>query len=505
MTGAGSIQSLAASPTMVGATTTLIVIVAVFLAYNASNGLPFVPVYRVSVVLPNAQRLSPNNEVRIGGSRVGVVEAITPVADEQTGKAAAKLDLKLDKSVDPLPADTEVRVRYAAAFGLKYLELSRGTGQPGGPAEPVREGGTLPVSQASAQTEFDDIANTFDTPTRESTRVVLEGFGSAFAARGASLNEAIANLNPLFTSLQPVARSLVAPETRLRRLFPALARTARTVAPVAEEQAELFTNTAATFGALSADAEALKATISSGVPTLEQGTVALGRQQPFLADLTGLSARLRPGVADLRSALPALNSALGVGAPTLAPTPPVNAELGRVFGELERTVKQPQTKTTLLRLRETFGQARPLAEHVVPYQTACNYWNIDWYNIWDHFSQRGPVGFIERVTPVLFPPPFGPTGQQGSPAGYTGIQANGRNAVSGVFEPDRLVIAHGAPYSQATGSDGRADCYSGQHGYPLGEALVPGQPPSNPSFGVSRYGPRGTTFTGRSIVPEVLR
>ena len=44
--------SLAASPTMVGAVTTLIVIVAVFLAYNANSGLPFVPVYRVSVEVP---------------------------------------------------------------------------------------------------------------------------------------------------------------------------------------------------------------------------------------------------------------------------------------------------------------------------------------------------------------------------------------------------------------------------------------------------------------------
>ena len=78
----GRVQSLAASPTMVGAITTLIVIVAVFLAYNASNGLPFVPVYRVSVELPNAQRLAPNNEVRIGGSRVGVVESIEAVRNE---------------------------------------------------------------------------------------------------------------------------------------------------------------------------------------------------------------------------------------------------------------------------------------------------------------------------------------------------------------------------------------------------------------------------------------
>ena len=40
MRGRGPVQSLAASPTMVGAVTTLIVIVAVFLAYNANSGLP---------------------------------------------------------------------------------------------------------------------------------------------------------------------------------------------------------------------------------------------------------------------------------------------------------------------------------------------------------------------------------------------------------------------------------------------------------------------------------
>src|SRR5438067_1904705 len=115
MRGRGRVQSLAASPTMVGAITTLIVIVAVFLAYNASNGLPFVPVYRISAILPNAARLSPNNEVRIGGSRVGVVESIEPVINKENGKTAAKLNLKLDKSVQPLPADTHVRVRYKSS------------------------------------------------------------------------------------------------------------------------------------------------------------------------------------------------------------------------------------------------------------------------------------------------------------------------------------------------------------------------------------------------------
>jgi virulence factor Mce-like protein len=498
----GRVQSLAASPTMVGAITTLIVIVAVFLAYNASNGLPFVPVYRVSVLMPNAQRLSPNNEVRIGGSRVGVVESIEPVTDQQNGKAVAKLDLKLDKSVDPLPQDTQVRVRYKSSFGLKYLELTRGHG-PG-----IPEGGTIPVSQASSQTEFDDIANTFDAPTREANRVVLEGFGTGLAARGASLNETIGNLNPLFRNLQPVARLLVARNTRLERFFPALARTAQVVAPVAEQNAEVFTNMAVTFGALSADTDALKATISSGVPTLEEGAVALRRQTPFLRDFADLSARLRPGVAALRVALPTFNDALAIGAPTLARTPPINAELGKSFTELEKLVKQPQTKTTLLRLRETFRQAAPAAKFIAPYQTVCDYWNYWFTYLPEHLTQRDSVGTTQRVS--IIGTPESPLEAQVNAAGYSGIQMNGISGPAspppGEFKPHELPILHGNIYAPAVDGNGRADCQPGQTGYPLGQARIPGQAANNPTNVVANLpGNRGPTFHGRSKIPGSLK
>ena len=75
---------------MVGAVTTLIVIVAVFLAYNANAGLPFVPVYRVSVEIPDAARLTNNNEVRIGGHRVGVVESIDAIHDPRGAPTTAQ-------------------------------------------------------------------------------------------------------------------------------------------------------------------------------------------------------------------------------------------------------------------------------------------------------------------------------------------------------------------------------------------------------------------------------
>src|ERR1700757_3858207 len=96
-------NSLAASPLLIGAVTTLIILVAVFLSYNANNGLPFVPTYNVNVELPEASGLQPSNQVRIAGSRVGIVGSLKARQNPHTGRVVAIAELKLEKKVQPLP------------------------------------------------------------------------------------------------------------------------------------------------------------------------------------------------------------------------------------------------------------------------------------------------------------------------------------------------------------------------------------------------------------------
>jgi ABC-type transporter Mla subunit MlaD len=516
--------TLSASPTVVGAVTTLIVIVAVFLAYNANNGLPFVPVYRVSVEIPDAARLTNNNEIRIGGHRVGVVESIDPVEGED-GSAIARLNLKLDKNAEPLPKDSIFRVRYRSSFGLKYLEIVRGEAE--GAPEGFTFDGTddgdvcqLPTNPAQftssvaaparngcfqGQTEFDDINNTFDTATRTNARTNLEGFGNAFAGRGTSLNDAIYALEPLFDGLKPVARTLADRDTQLRRFFGELADAARIVAPVAEQQAQLFTNMADTFAAISSDPLALQETIAEGVPTLETAIRVLPDQRPFLRDFTALSRELRPGIRDLHATLPVLNEAVEVGTPVLAESTATNRRLEDALRALNRLVTQPTTRITLQRLGETFDSAKPLAKHVVPAQTVCNYWNY-WFTLLpEHISERDQVGYNQRVALVNTPP--GPVTVDTSPAppgqvtipgevetpigNYSGLGANGKDT-TGVFKPYELPIQHDYLYDDA-GRNGR-DCHAGQDGYILGQHLLHGQPKSNPaSIAFGAPGRRGPT------------
>ncbi|HEX3294902.1 MAG TPA: MlaD family protein [Solirubrobacterales bacterium] len=518
MNGRGRVGSLAASPTMVGAITTLIILVAVFLAYNANNGLPFVPTYKVSAEICDAARLGPNNEVRIGGNRVGAVESIDTLpapansgcvaADGSSASTVAKLNLKLDESADPLPADSTVRVRYRSSFGLKYLEISRGSSATGVPA-----GGTIPISQSQQQVEFDDVYNSFDTATRENSRRVLQGFGDAFAARGASLNEAIGALNPLFANLRPVSKALADPTTQLVRFFPELADAARLIAPVAVDNAEQFTNGAIAFGAISSDPQALRDTISGGPPALEAGLRSLPVQQPFLADFADFSQLLQPGVRDLRAALPVLNQAVSLGKKVLPRTVPMGHDLQGVMEELNNLVADPSTLTSLNRLGDTFNLAQDAGAKIGPYQEVCNYWNYWVTYLTSHFELPTPFGYAERVVPPSIAGTTSPSALPRNPMdNYSGGQGDGRfssnflaGANAGKFSPlngppnggmlpgyqnNGIPILHGNPYGPAV-SDGQPNCQAGQTGYALGEALIPGQTKDNPTFGVQNVAKAG--------------
>src|SRR4051794_32944541 len=157
--------SIVANPVLVGAVTALVVIVAVFLAYNANNGLPFVPTRGLNVQVDNGAELVKGNEVRSGGFRVGVVQDMKPVR-LANGQVGALLKLKLDEKFGAVPVDSSVVVRPRSSLGLKYVELVRGTSKKTFP-----DGGLMAVSHTKIPVELDQFYNMFDAKTRRASQV----------------------------------------------------------------------------------------------------------------------------------------------------------------------------------------------------------------------------------------------------------------------------------------------------------------------------------------------
>jgi virulence factor Mce-like protein len=407
MRGRGS--GITGNPVLIGAATVLVIIVAVFLAYNANSGLPFVPTYTVRAEVPSAAQLVPGNDVRIGGTRVGAVSGITPrkLGD---GRVIAVLDMKLDKDVDPLPRDTTVLVRPRSALGLKYVELTRGHERGG-----FRDGDTIPLKAATpAPVEFDEFLNMFDEKTRKAAQANTIGFGDAFAGRGTSINTAIGAFRPLLRDIIPVANNLASPQTNINRCISSLDRAAAIVAPAAETQAQLFVNLDTTMAALRKVARPyIQDSIGEGPATLDTAIAELPRQRPFLANTQGLFHDLRPGVRALHDAAPVLSSALEVGTPTLLRSVALNRRLKPLLRELQVFSEDPMVPRGIQALTGTLTSLKPTLDYLTPAQTKCNYIVLWFRNIGSLLSEGDKNGTWQRF--IIVAAPNGPN-SEGTPS-----------------------------------------------------------------------------------------
>jgi hypothetical protein len=282
-------------------------------------------------------------------------------------------------------------------------------------------------------------------------------------------------------------RNLADPDTELDQFFLQIGRASAQAAPVAEIQAELFTNMADTFAAFSRDPEALQLTIEKQPPTLDTAISSFRVQRPFLADFTDLSRRLRPAAQELPRSLPAINDAFRVGTPILPRTVALNERLEGATAELEDLFENPNTLLSLRDLDTALTVTRPAAEFIAPYQTVCNYFIYFAHALGEHQSQLG----MDKSGTVQNQGAKHVNGDQPNNYGTIlssrnvdippGMKARGAKAPldGSMGPPGEPIHRLQAPlYNPAIDAQGNADCQRGQEGYPNGPFTTGG-----------RYGP----------------
>jgi virulence factor Mce-like protein len=480
--------SVLANPVLVGAMTVLVAMVAVFLAYNANQGLPFVPTRQLKVDVASGSDLVIGNEVREGGYRIGLVSALQPIT-LRSGQIAAQLTLQLNQTNGQVPIDSTAAVRPRSVLGLKYVDLVVGKSK-----KLYADGGTMPITKTSVPVQFEDLNTLFDARTRKAAEANLVGFGDTLAARGSALNDTIAALPNLLGRLRVVAGYLSDPRTELTRFFNGLEGFMGAVAPVAQTNARVFTDLATTFEAFSRSPANLEATIRLSPGTESVSTQSLKAQQPFLVDLAKLGVQLTPATAALRGALPVINPALEQGTQVLAKTPSLNRHLQQVMVALKNLARAPGTNIGLNALAGTTTTLNPMVRYLGPYQTVCDDWNYFWTYLSDTFSEQTSFGFAQRA---LLNQANGAQpnnlGQEGATA-----PANGGGSDSLIGGGNEYV--HGQAYGAAVSTTGAADCETGQRGY---VHKLNYYDPQQRLLASDAHTPgnQGPTFAGRARVP----
>jgi len=405
MRNRSGISGVASSPVLVGAVTVLVVIVAVFLAYNANNGLPFVSTYDLKARVPNADALVKGNEVRIGGVRVGTVRSVVPVQLEN-GEIAAELELRLDKSAEPLPVDSTITVRPKSALGLKFLQVTPGDSKKG-----FEPGETIPVAAAQPEpVDIDEFFNMFDEKTRDAIRQNLAGFGNTLAGRGPQLNEAFGALRRLVVNGQPILRKIVEPSTKFAGFWRSLEALSATVAPVAETQAQMFVALDRTFAAFARVSRPyIQETIEKSPPTLDEVNADLPVLRPFLRSTGRFFTALRPGVKALAETSPVIAESLHAGIPVLNASPVLNNQLQPTAEALVDFQEAPGVFNGLELLTDTNRVLKPSLRYITPSQTVCNYWSLTFKFLANANNQGNSNGNWLQF--ISFAPPEGPNSE----------------------------------------------------------------------------------------------
>ncbi len=450
MRNRGGIQGVASSPVIVGAVTVLVVIVAVFLAYNANNGLPFVSTYNLKARVPNANALVKGNEVRIGGSRVGVVKEVKPVQLGH-GAIAAELDLSLDKGAEPIPANSTMIIRPKSPLGLKYLQIV-----PGDSSKGLAAGETIPLSAARPEpVDIDQFFDMFDEKTRTAIQRNNAGFGNGFAGRGPQINAALGSLRSLVEYGQPVLRTLVAPGTDFGGFWEALEDLSATVAPVAETQASMFVALDRTFAAFARVSRPfIQETIVKGPPTLDAVTADLPALRPFFRDTGRFFTAFQPGAKALGETSPTINAALRAGIPALNRSPAFFAQLTPTAEAILDFQGADGVFNGLELLTDTNEVLAPAIKHIAPAQTTCNYLSLVFRNLADAFSESNGNG--NWLGGIVFEAPDGPNAESAP----SSAPANGPGARNHL---------HFNPYPR-TGQDGV--CEAGNERYSGGKTVL---------------------------------
>jgi ABC-type transporter Mla subunit MlaD len=452
------------NPVLIGAMAVLVMVVAVVLAFQANNGLPYVPRYTLHIDAGNAEELVHGAEVHMGGALIGSVSEVTASRDKR-GQPIAVIDAALDKSVGRLPVDTHFTIRMKSSIGEKYLEVTLGHSHRTWP-----NGATVPPGHTSSSVDLDQVLDMYTPSTQNGVADTTLGFGQALAGRGNGLNQAIGAFVPLVTKLAPVMRNLASQKTNLKGFFNGLGAFVSALAPVSRLNAELYTNLDTTFKALAGVARPYLQDWIAQTPPTFQAVISDGPAiGSFATDTAQLFADLKPGFDTLPKATPQITAALRAGVRTLPGTAGLDKQLVQLSHSLDQFGSDSTVQAGLSRLALTATSLGKPIEFLAPAQSTCNYVTLFLRNLASSLSDSTGGGTVLRFVLVAIDNDIA-----GGEAAPSSTPYTSTSTVGG----DKHGPLHFDPYPNTASPGETNECSAGKEPYSTAAAAI-GNPTKN--------------------------
>jgi phospholipid/cholesterol/gamma-HCH transport system substrate-binding protein len=347
-----------------------------------------------TLIFQNAGQLVKDDDVQIGGRRIGSVRDI-----ELTDDNRAAIKVVVQEPYAPLREGTTAIIRLTSLSGIanRYVALTPGPGD----AKELPEGATLTSESTTDVVDLDQIFNTLDKKTSGDLAGVIKGFAAQYGGKGEEVGQSAKYFNPVLSSSRRLVQQVTEDEGTLTRFLLNSSAAATAVAERRDDLADLVSNTNATAAAIGSENVALARALGLLPTTLRRGNTTFVNLRATLDDLDVLVAASKPATKNLAPFLRQLRPLLASARPVVhdlrlaVNTPGANNDLvdaTRKFPRLQ-SVASPAFRNG----RQALIKAEPVLEFARPYTPDLVGWFRDFgqgaanYDANGHFARIQPL------------------------------------------------------------------------------------------------------------------
>jgi phospholipid/cholesterol/gamma-HCH transport system substrate-binding protein len=342
----------------------------------------------------NAGQLVKDDDVQIGGRRIGSVRKIALTDDNQ-----AEITITVQEPYAPLHQGTSALIRATSLSGIanRYIALTPGPNS----NRKLPDGATLGTDKTTSIVDLDQLFATLDAKTRKSLQDVIQGSAAWYDHRGVEANAATKYFNPALSASRRLVNEVVSNQQTLNSLLRNAARTTGALAQRRGDLANLVSNTNTTMAAIADENASFNQALLLLPGTLRKSNTTFVNLRATLDDLDVLVAASKPATKDLARFLSQLRPLVQEARPTVADLNTLvhrkgaNNDLTDLLGKapaLERAAK-PSFAHSITALQ----QATPVLKFLRPYTPDLVGWLRDFgqgssnYDANGHFARIQPI------------------------------------------------------------------------------------------------------------------
>jgi phospholipid/cholesterol/gamma-HCH transport system substrate-binding protein len=341
----------------------------------------------------NAGQLVKDDDVQVGGRRVGSIKEITLTPDNQ-----AEIKVEVEKPFAPLHEGTTAVIRATSLSGVanRYIALTPGPQS----NKELPDGAVMRTDNTTTIVDLDQLFNTLDEPTRKSLSEVVRGFATQLRGKGELAGKAAEYFNPVLSTSRRLVQQLTADEGTLTDFLLNSSRTVTALASRRDDISSLVSNTNATAGAIAAEDASLDQALALLPQTLRRANTTFVNLRATLDDLDVLVAASKPATKQLAPFLRVLRPLVADAKPTIADLRLLVDRPGANNDLVEATLKLPKlekaAKPALANSVEALQKSQPVLEFIRPYTPDLVGWLRDFgqgastYDANGHYARISP-------------------------------------------------------------------------------------------------------------------